>query len=78
MRIFDNGPNDADSTTGTVADPSGALLAGSPNVPPGSSSSGCSISSTKVDLTERADWLIVAGFIVWLGLIGYRRKKAVS
>ena len=78
MRIYDNGPNDADSTVGTIADPSGALLAGSSNVPAGSSSSGCSISNTDVSLMERADWLIVAGFITWLGLIGYRRNKTLN
>jgi len=73
MRIFDNGPNDTDSTVGTIADPSGALLAGSPNTPPGSSS-GCSISKTPVKLVERSDWLIVAGFIALMGLVSFRRK----
>jgi len=78
MRIYDGGPNDADGVkNGTIVDPSGALVAGSPNTPAGSTS-GCSISSTNVDLTERADWLIVAGFIAWLGLIGYRRNKTVN
>ena len=78
IRIYDGGPNDADGVkNGTIVDPGGALVAGSPNVP-ASSTSGCSITNTKVDLTERADWLVVAGFIVWLGLIGYGRKKAVN
>ncbi len=78
LRIYDGGVNDADGVkNGTIVDPSGALLAGSSNVP-SSSTSGCSISNTKVDIAERADWFIVAGFIVWLGLIGYRRKKVIS
>lgn len=66
MRIFDGGPNDPDSLkNGTVVDPGGILLAGTPNVPPGSTS-GCSISSKEVKLKERADWLIVAGFMFML------------
>ena len=77
MRIFDNGPNDADSTTGSIADPSGVLLAGSPNTPAGFTE-GCSISSKNADLSERADWLVVFGFIAWLGLLVYRRKTAAN
>ena len=73
MRINDNGPNDADSTTGTIADPSGALLAGSPNVPASSTSSGCSISASAVDIRDRADWLILAGFMVMFAI--YRRRR---
>ena len=41
IRIFDGGPNDADGVkNGTIVDPSSVLLAGSPNVPPSSKSSG--------------------------------------
>ncbi len=78
LRIYDNGPNDTDSTKGVIADPSGVLLAGSSNVPPGSSSissSGCSLSPTPVSLESRADWLLVAGFISLLGLLGIKRKS---
>lgn len=78
LRITDGGPNDTDSlANGTIVDPSGVLLSGSPNTPPGSSS-GCSISSTNVDLAERADWILITGFIAWFGLMSYRRKKIVS
>lgn len=78
LRIYDGGPNDLDGVkNGTIVDPGGALVAGSPNVPAGSTS-GCSITTTKVGISERADWFIVAGFIVWLGLIGYRRNKVVN
>jgi len=77
MRIFDNGPNDADSTVGTIADPSGALLAGSPNTPAGSSS-GCSISNAPVKLVERADWLVLAGFIALMGLVSFKRRRQNS
>ena len=64
--------NDADDLKdGKVVDPSGVLLAGSPNVPPGSTS-GCSIASQDVKLKERADWLILAGFVLMLMI--YRRR----
>ena len=79
LKIIDGGPNDADGlVNGTITDPSGVLLSGSPNVPASATKGGCSISKTPVRLSERADWLIVAGFIVWLGLIGYRRNKTVN
>ena len=78
LRIYDGGPNDADGAkNGIIVDPSGALLAGSPNTPAGSTS-GCSISATEVSLSERADWILVMGFIAWLGMIGYRRNKTVN
>lgn len=77
LRIYDGGTNDADGLKdGKVTDPSGVLLAGSPNTPAGSTS-GCSISGKKVSISERADWIIVAGFVIWLGLLAYHRKKAV-
>jgi len=75
LRIFDGGPNDADGVkNGTVVDPSGALLAGSPNVPP-SSTSGCSISSTEAGLSDRADWLLVLGFFALLLVLRHRHSK---
>ena len=74
MRIFDGGLNDADGLRdGQVADPSGILLAGSPNTPPGSTS-GCSVSSDEVMLKDRADWLILGGFLFLL--LVYRRRQA--
>lgn len=78
LRIYDGGANDADRLKdGKVTDPSGVLLAGAPNTPAGSTS-GCSISNTKVGMFERADWFIVAGFVIWLGMMSYRRKKAAN
>jgi len=75
LRIFDGGPNDADGVkNGVIVDPSGALLAGSPNVP-ASSTSGCSISNKPVSIVERADWLIVVAFLMLLGLVSMKRKK---
>ncbi len=75
MRITDNGPNDADPTEGRIVDPSGILLAGSPNTPAGSSSSGCSISPVPVSLRDRADWMIIAAFLVLMGMLKYRRRN---
>ncbi len=74
MRITDNGPNDADITEGLIVDPSGVLLPGSPNTPSGSSS-GCSISPTPVSLRDRADWMIVAVFLILMGMLKYRRRN---
>jgi len=74
MRITDGGPNDADGlANGTIVDPGGLLLAGSPNTPP-SSTDGCSISGNTLNLMQRADWLLLLGFITWLGLVIRRRQ----
>ncbi len=75
LRIYDGGPNDADGVVnGTIVDPSGALLAGSQNVP-ASSTSGCSISNGPVSIVDRADWLLVAAFLAVLGLVSSKRRK---
>lgn len=74
IRIHDGGPNDADGqVNGTIIDPSGILLAGSPNVP-ASSTDGCSMSGNSIDILERADWLLVGAFLFWLTLVVYRNK----
>ena len=78
LRIYDGGLNDADGlVNGTIVDPSGVLFSGSPNVPP-SSTDGCSISSTPVNLIERADWLLVAGFLAVMGLFRLKRTSRNS
>jgi len=75
MRIYDGGPNDADGEkNGTIVDPSGALVAGSPNTP-AATTNGCSISNANVDLTKRADWLIIFAFIAMLGWISFVRGR---
>ncbi len=75
LKIADGGPNDADGVAnGTIVDPSGVLSAGSPNRP-ASSTDGCSISKTPVKLIERADWLIVAGFLAVMGLVSFKRRS---
>jgi len=75
IRITDGGPNDADGlANGIITDPGGLLLAGTPNTPP-SSNDGCSMSGNTVQLSQRADWLLLFGFIAWLGLV-IRKKQA--
>ena len=77
LDIADGGPNDTDATVGTIGDPSGV------HAPPVSavvdtrttSSSGCSLSADPVSVLKRADWLLLLGFVAWLGLI-VRRKRA--
>lgn len=63
LRIYDNGPNDTDNTVGTIADPSGALFAGSSNVPAGSTDSAISGLS----------WLSLAAIIASMGLVRIKR-----
>jgi hypothetical protein len=75
LKITDGGPNDADGVVnGTIVDPGGIALSGSPNVP-ASSTNGCSISNVPVNIAERVDWMIVAGFIALMGLVSFKRKS---
>jgi hypothetical protein len=77
LDIADNGPNDADPTPGTIADPSG-VAAGAVVVPPDNritSSSGCSLSANPVNPLERGDWWLLLGFVAWMGFVA-RRKRA--
>jgi len=39
---------------------------------------GCSLGAGNVDLTERGDWWLVAGFLAWLGLIRKRLARQRS
>ena len=43
--------------------------------PSGLSSSGCSIAKATVSPSSRSDWLIVAGFLTWLGSLVSRRRR---
>jgi hypothetical protein len=45
------------------------------NVADPSNTAGCSISSTPENVTERADWWLIAGFLTWLGAIRLRFKR---
>jgi hypothetical protein len=79
LTLQDGGPYDWDTTTaGTVYDPGGvatAQAAGGIELA-SSGTSGCSMSSKPVSLTDRASWLLVAGFLAILGLIRHRKPKA--
>jgi len=76
LTIVDNGPNDNDATTGTIADPGG--IAESTFIDTRTSGSdGCSLSETPVAASQRADWWLVAGFMGLLGLFRLKRKNNV-
>ncbi len=79
LTIVDDGPNDANKTTGTIVDPGGigvpvvapaATRVGSPL----SAAKGCSMSPVPVDPSQHADWWLVAGFLAWMGMLVKRRK----
>ena len=43
---------------------------------PNLGSTGCSIAKAPVDPLSRGDWVVVAGFLAWLGgFVGWRRRK---
>ena len=53
---------------GEVRSLGGVGFAGEANRPKGSSS-GCSVSGDPVHLYERADWFLVFGLMLWLGVM---------
>ncbi|MHB8624143.1 MAG: Ig-like domain-containing protein [Sulfuricaulis sp.] len=75
LTIVDNGPNDASATSGTVLDPGGVGVPGTPIDTRTGSSSGCSLSSGRVSLADRGDWWLVVGFVAWLGMIRRRLHR---
>ncbi len=76
LTIVDNGPNDNSATSGTIMDPGGVGVKGAIVDTRGGSTGGCSLSSGQVSLTtDRGDWLLVLGFITWLGMIFRRRPR---
>ncbi len=77
LTIVDNGPNDNDAVTGTIADPGGIGESFFIDTRT-SGSDGCSLSKTPVAANQRADWWLVAGFMGLLGLFRLKRnnKKA--
>lgn len=83
LTITDGGPNDRDGTAnGTIVDPGGVGVKAVAPPPPREGHSldnakgGCSMSTVPVDLSQRADWWLVAGFFVVLGwLRGHKRRK---
>ncbi|NOX08001.1 MAG: hypothetical protein GXP22_00680 [Gammaproteobacteria bacterium] len=87
LTIEDGGPNDTDGNAdGVVTDPGGVGNVPTPNSPAnivnntiGSkvslSGGGCTISDASVDLLKRADWLLLLGFMVWMGMMARRRRQ---
>ncbi len=84
LTITDNGANDSDAATGTIADPSGAATGTATTTVVttpdslnsfGSSSQGCSISPVALKSTAGGEWWLVGGFLVWLRALLWRRKK---
>lgn len=75
LTLVDGGADDADSlANGTILDPSGIGVKGATTSDLTSATSGCSISSSRVNLSDRGDWLLLLGFISWLGLVIRRRQ----
>lgn len=76
LRIHDGGLNDADHTVnGTVVDPSGIMVAGSPNSPLGATD-GCSMTGDIRKANHHADWWLLACFITLLGWLKLSHRKA--
>lgn len=76
ITILDGGPYDADATATNIADPSGVATAVQTQVDNRTSgTSGCSISNGQPKAIEHADWLLVAAFIGFLGVFGYKRER---
>ena len=82
--IVDNGPNDTNPTQGIVGNlgglgSGGTAGGGSTFVDTRTSSSstgwGCSINEVPLTLSQRGDWWFLAGFVAWLGVIGWRRRR---
>lgn len=87
LTIADNGPNDGNSTLGTIADPGGAGV----GIPVStvvernpvlndfvSDSNGCSLSAIPSNPTEGSAWALVLGFLAWLKALAWRRKRDSS
>ncbi len=75
LTMTDGGPNDADAfANGVLMDP-GGIASSSEEIMVADVPNGCSMSTTPVNPTERADWWLVAGFLGALAwLRGMRRK----
>ncbi len=75
LTMTDGGPNDADGyANGVLMDP-GGIASSSEEIMVADVPNGCSMSTTPVNPTERADWWLVAGFLGALAwLRGMRRK----
>lgn len=80
LTIQEDGPYDLNTGSATVVeDPGGVGVGVGVFVDTRTSgTSGCSISKTPVNIQQRADWWLLAGFITWLGLMIILRRKRQS
>lgn len=82
LTIQDGGPNDDDGLANSIIiDPGATVLTSgggptNPDVTKINDNGSCSISSTKVDPKKRADWWLLASFLLWLGWL--RKEKPIK
>jgi len=75
LTLVDGSADDADgSANGTILDPSGVGIKGATSSDLSSGTGGCSIGSNRINLSDRGDWLLLLGFISWLGMVIRRRQ----
>lgn len=77
LTIMDGGADDEDGlANGTVLDPGGVGVKGTSADLRTGSTGGCSISTNQNidDMWKRGDWLLLLGFVAWLGMV-IRRKQ---
>lgn len=80
ITIVNDGPNDAETVAAnTVADPGGIGVPLPPVAPPSNapdpSTGGCTIGHAGTSATQHYDWLLLAGFLTWLGLSNRKRHQ---
>jgi hypothetical protein len=72
LSVQDGGPNDGDGLPNQIVIDPGATVAGAGGGDGDKvtkiSDNGCSLSTADVDPLHRADWWLLAGFVLWLGL----------
>ena len=81
ITIEDDGVNDDDANTGSIADPGGVAqlpvptVYASPETKIDGGVFGCSASAAPVKLSERGELLLILAFIAWMGLVRGRKQK---
>lgn len=76
ITIADGGPNDDDGVQNQqVVDPGSVVLASAPKTRTQiSENDGCTLAATPQDPWQRADWLLIMGFLAWLGMRVQRKR----
>lgn len=81
LTILNGGANDTGSADVTVIRDPGGIATGirsSTAAAVGSTTSGCSLSQKPTSLAHKSDWLMVFGFLSWLGMLIHRRKRTAE